>query len=347
MVNVLVCSYLEPELVGRIRAVDERLSVCYEPELLPKPRYRADHVGQPLQRSPEDQSRWEALLGDAEVLFDFDYTGVPELPERAKNVRWVQATSAGIGQFVTRQNLARMNAVFTTSSGVHARPLAEFAIMSMLEVVKRRNLARQLQQAHRWQRFATDELSNKTLAIVGLGKIGAEVARLAKAFEMRVIATKRQTDGRHTQGQAADRLGVDALLPWTDLHGLLHEADFVLLACPHTPETEGLIGAPEFAAMKPGATLINVARGAVVQEPAMLEALRTGQLGFAALDVTAVEPLPADSPLWDMENVSIYHHSASTNDRENDRIVEIFCDNLRRYLDGEPLMNQLDVERMY
>jgi glyoxylate/hydroxypyruvate reductase len=343
MVNVLICSYLEPELVARIRAVDRRLSVRYEPELLPKPRYRADHVGQPSQRNPEDQARWEGLLGDAEVLFDFDYTGVAELPERAKKVRWVQATSAGIGQFVTRQNYARMNAVFTTASGVHARPLAEFAIMSMLEVVKRRNLARELQVAHRWQRFATDELSNKTLAIVGLGKIGAEVARLAKAFELRVTATKRH----HIQGQTADRLGVDALLPWTDLHGLLRDADFVVLACPHTPETEGLIGAPEFAAMKPGATLINVARGAVVQEPAMLEALRTGQLGFAALDVTATEPLPADSPLWDLENVSIYHHSASTNDRENERIVEIFCDNLRRYLDGKPLMNQLDIQRMY
>lgn len=342
MVKVLICSYLEPELIERIRAVDSRLSVCYEPELLPKPRYRADHVGMPLERSPAQQSHWEALLADAEVLFDFDYTGVAALPERAKNVRWVQATSAGIGQFIARQNYARMNAVFTTSSGVHARPLAEFAIMSMLEVVKKRNLARKQQLEHRWQRFATDELSGKTLAIVGLGKIGKEVARLAKAFDMRVTALKR-----HTDGQTAALLEVDVLRPWTELNKLLEDADFVCLACPHTPETDGLIGAAEFAAMKRGATLINVARGAIVQEPAMLEALQSGQLGFAALDVTAIEPLPADSPLWDMENVSIYHHSASTNDRENERIVDIFCDNLRRYLDGQPLHNQLDIERMY
>ena len=327
MVKVLICSYLEPALIERIRAVDSRLSVCFEADLLPKPRYRADHVGAPLERSPAQRTRWEALLADAEVLFDFDYTGIAELPERAQKVRWVQATSAGIGQFVTRQNYARMNAVFTTSSGVHARPLAEFAVMSMLEVVKKRNLARQQQLEHRWQRFATDELSGKTLAIVGLGKIGKEVARLAKAFDMRVTALKR-----HTDGQTA---------------ALLEDADFVCLACPHTPETDGLISSSEFAAMKRGATLINVARGAVVQEPAMLEALQSGQLGFAALDVTAVEPLPADSPLWDMENVSIYHHSASTNDRENERIVDIFCDNLRRYLDGQPLRNQLDIERMY
>ena len=342
MVKVLICSYLEPELVERIRAVDDKLSVCYEPELLPTPRYRADHVGAPLERTPEQQARWEALLGESEILFDFDYTAIATLPERAQKVRWVQATSAGIGQFIARQNYARMNAVFTTASGVHARPLAEFAVMSMLEVVKKRNLARQQQLEHRWQRFATDELSGKTLAIVGLGKIGKEVARLAKAFDMRVTALKR-----HTDGQSAADLEVDVLRPWTELTKLLEDADFVCLACPHTPETDGLIGASEFAAMKRGATLINVARGAVVQEPAMLEALQGGQLGFAALDVTAVEPLPTDSPLWDMENVSIYHHSASTNDRENERIVEIFCDNLRRYLDGEPLRNQLDIERMY
>jgi phosphoglycerate dehydrogenase-like enzyme len=342
MVNVLICSYLEPELVERIRAVDDRLEVCYEPELLPKPRYRADHVGSPLERTPEQQARWEHLLGEAEVLFDFDYTGVSALPERAKKVRWIQATSAGIGQFVHRQNYARMNAVFTTSSGVHARPLAEFTIMSLLEVVKKRDLARSLQLERRWQRFATDELSGKTLAIVGLGRIGKEVARLAKAFDMSVTATKR-----HTDGQTAAMLEVDGLRPWTELNALLSDADFVCLACPHTPETDGLIGPAQFAAMKPGATLVNVARGAVVQETALLEALRSGHLGYAALDVTAVEPLPPESPLWAMPNVSIYHHSASTNDRENDRIVDIFTDNLRRYLDGKPLVNQLNLERMY
>jgi phosphoglycerate dehydrogenase-like enzyme len=235
-----------------------------------------------------------------------------------------------------------MNAVFTTSSGVHARPLAEFAIMSMLEMVKRRNLARKQQSAHLWKRFSTDELSQKTLAIVGLGRIGKEVARLAKAFDLRVVATKRQIEH-----QSAASLGIDQLYPWTELLAMLEKADFVCLACPHTPETEGMIGAAAFAAMKPGAVLINLARGAVVNEPAMLEALRSGQLGFAALDVTAIEPLPADSLLWDMENVSIYHHSASTNDRENERIVEIFCDNLRRYLDRLPLKNQLNIERMY
>ncbi len=342
MVQVLICSYLEPELIEQIRAVDARLMVEYHPDLLPKPRYQADHVGASLERSTPDQTRWLEFLSKAEVLFDFDYTGVKELPERTPNVRWIQASSAGIGQFISRQNYARMNAVFTTSSGVHARPLAEYAVMSMLEVVKQRDLARRQQLEHRWQRFSTVELSGKTLAIVGLGKIGLEVAKLAKAFDMRVIASKR-----HVEGLDASRLGVDALFPWTDLHEMLAQADFVCLATPHTPETENLIDEAAFQAIKPGATLINIARGAVVNEAAMIAALESGRLAHAALDVVATEPLPIDSPLWDMPNVSIYHHSASTNDRENQRIVELFCQNLRLYLEQKPLLNTLNIAQMY
>jgi glyoxylate/hydroxypyruvate reductase len=342
MLTVLICSYLEPELVEQIRAVDARLKVEYHPDLLPKPRYQADHVGAPLERSPSEQTRWLALLEQAEVLFDFDYTGVNELPERAPNVRWIQASSAGIGQFVQRQNYARMNAVFTTASGVHARPLAEYTIMSMLEVVKQRDLAHRQQLEHRWQRFSTVELSNKTLAIVGLGKIGLEVAKLAKAFDMRVIASKRNVEGLD-----ASSLGVDALFEWTDLHAMLAQADFVCLATPHTPETENLMDHAAFQALKPGATLINIARGVVVNEAAMIAALESGRLAHAALDVVATEPLPPDSPLWDMPNVSIYHHSASTNDRENRRIVELFCQNLRLYLEQKPLLNTLNVALMY
>lgn len=342
MVNVLICSYLEPELVEQIRAVNARLNVEYHPNLLPKPRYQADHVGAPLERDTQDQARWLELLGQAEVLFDFDYSGVKELPERAPNVRWIQASSAGIGQFVTRQNYARMNAVFTTSSGVHARPLAEYTIMTMLEVVKQRDLAHRQQLEHRWQRFSTVELSGKTLAIVGLGKIGLEVARLANAFGMRVIGSKRLVEGLD-----ASSLGVDALYPWTDLHEMLAQADFVCLATPHTPETENLMDEAAFQALKPGSTLINIARGAVVVEAAMIGALESGRLAHAALDVVATEPLPPNSPLWDMPNVSVYHHSASTNDRENQRIVELFCQNLKLYLEQKPLLNTLNITQMY
>lgn len=341
-VKVLICSYLEPEHVARIRALDERLELCYAPELLPEPRYAADHIGAPLVRSAEAAARWAGYLREAEVLFDFDYTDIASLPERAPCVRWVQASSAGIGQFVRRYDLGRMNAVFTTASGVHARPLAEFVLMVMLERVKRVELARHQQRQHLWQRFATGELSRQTLAIVGYGRIGAEVARLAKAFEMRVVASKRSP-----AGLAASEFGLDALYGPGDLYAMLGEADFACLVTPHTPETEGLMGVRAFAALKPGATLINIARGAVVDEAAMLAALERGQLGHAALDVAATEPLPPESPLWDHPRVTIYPHSASTSARENERLTDLFCDNLRRYLAGEPLLNRLDLERMY
>lgn len=340
--KVLICSYLEPELIARISAVDERLDVQYHPELLPQPRYLADHVGAPLKRSAADQARWEALLQQADVLFDFDYTAIGQLPERAPSARWLQATSAGIGQLVKREQLDRMNAVFTTASGVHARPLAEFVMMILLEQTKRAALARQQQQERLWKRFATGELAGKTLAIVGYGNIGQEVARLARPFGMRVTGSKRRTEGFD-----AGELGLDALYSSQQLHEMLAEADFVCLITPHTPDTEGLMNDAAFAATKRGATLINIARGVVVDESALVRALDSGQLGHAALDVAAREPLPADSPLWAHPNITIYPHSASTGEHENERIVDLFCENLRRYLANEPLLNQLDVERMY
>ena len=151
--------------------------------------------------------------------------------------------------------------------------------------------------------------------------------------------------------QTADRDSaeglVDALVPLSDLPALLGQADFLVLALPQTPETEGLIGKREIDAMKPGAVVINVARGAVVDEPAMIAALQAGRLGGVALDVFAKEPLPAGNPLWDMPNVLVSPHSASTVDSENAHLTDLFCENLRRYLRGDPLLNVFDRERLY
>lgn len=342
MPNVLICSYLEPELVERVRAVDPRLDVVYRPDLLPKPRYAADHVGEPLERSPEEQVAWDALLAQAEVLFDFDYTDIEGQVRKARRARWLQASSAGIGQLVKRRGLDASDIVFTTASGIHARPLAEFVMMVMLEHVKCAGLARAQQRQRTWRRFATGELSGKTLGIVGYGRIGKEVARLARAFDMRVIGSKRSVIG-----QDAATLGLDRLYDGAGLHDLLAESDYVCLITPHTPETEGLMDTAAFEAAKPGAVLINIARGVVVQEPALLAALDAGRLAHAALDVAAVEPLPPTSPLWAHRNVTIYPHSASTGEHENERLVELFCENLRRYLTDEPLLNRLDTRRMY
>lgn len=344
MTTVLIASYLEPEHVARIRAADDRLEVIYEPDLLRPPRYAADHTGGPLERTPAQEARWRALLARAEVLFDFDHTHVDDLPELAPKLRWVQATSAGIGQFVRRTGYAeRMpGVVFTTASGVHARPLADFCLMAMLAFVKGLPRMQADQRVRRWERYAGGELEGRTLGIVGAGKIGAEVARVARFFGMRVLGTKRRVEGADLAA-----LNLDGLYPPERLPELLAQAEFLVLVVPHTDATAGMIGAAELAQLPPGAVLINIGRGALVDEPALIAALRGGRLAGAALDVFASEPLPADSPLWDMPNVIVSPHSASTSDRENGRITDLFCDNLRRYLAGQELRNVLDTQALY
>ncbi|NLE77386.1 MAG: D-2-hydroxyacid dehydrogenase [Chloroflexi bacterium] len=337
--TVLIASYLEPEHVKRIRQVDPRLRVLYEPELLRPPRYPADHHGQPRERSLQQEARWRSLLAQADILLDFDHTHHEDLPTLAPNVRWLQATSAGIGQFVKAQGYdQRMpKTTFTTASGIHAQPLAEFCLMAMLMFEK--GLLRMVQDQARkhWERYAGTDLHGRTLAIVGMGKIGREVARVARAFGMTVIGANRspRTDF------------LDQFYPLADLHKMLQRAEYLVLSVPHTPFTERMIGQQELAALPKGAILINVARGAVVDEPALIAALQSGHLRGAALDVFAQEPLPPDSPLWEMPNVLVSPHSASTSDRENERITDLFCENLRRYLNGQPLLNVLNTQTLY
>ena len=342
--NLLITSYLEPEYVERIRAVDPRLHVVYEPALLQPPRYAADHVGQAKGRTQEEEARWQQLLGEAEILFDFDPTHRQDLPELAPHVRWIQATSAGIGQFIKgRQYDARMpQTTFTTASGVHAVPLAEFCIMALLMFNK--GLPRMVRDQERkhWERYAGTDLQGRTLGIIGVGRVGLEVARLGQAFGMRVIGMKRSVAGIDPA-----TLSLDQLYAPEELHALLRESEYLVIITPHTPATEQMIGAAELAALPRGAVLINIGRGAIVDEPALIDALRSGQIGAAALDVFAEEPLPASSPLWDMPNVLVSPHSASTSDRENERITDLFCDNLRRFLADEPLLNVLNTETLY
>ena len=193
-------------------------------------------------------------------------------------------------------------------------------------------------RARRWERYCGEELTGKTLALIGLGRIGHEVARHGKAMGMRVVGMRRSN---------AAIPDVDKLFTREALLVMLHEADFLVLAAPHTPDTERIIGAAELAAMKPTAVLINIGRGALVDEQAMIRALQQKRLAGAALDVFDTEPPPDDSPLWEMPNVIVSPHSASTVSQENARITDIFCENLRRYVDGQPLRNVLDKEKLY
>ena len=342
--KVLITSPLEPHLVERIRAVDPRLEVVFEPELIPRARYPADHRGTSLQRTVEQEDRWRDLLGSAEILFDFDITHRSDLPELAPEVRWIQGSSAGIGTLMRRERYVERlpNTLFTTASGVHSKPLAEFCLMAILAHTKQ--LPRMLanQDRRKWEVFASTDLSGRTIAIVGAGKIGIELAHRCKAFDMEVLGVKRSVTGI----RPAD-LHMDELHSMDNLHAVLPRAQFLVLITPHTPNTENLIGSAELALLPPGAYLINIGRGIALDETALRESIIAGHLAGATLDVFRTEPLPEDSPLWRVPQILISPHTGSVTDRENDYLVDLFCDNLRRYLAGERLRNVYDPQLGY
>jgi glyoxylate/hydroxypyruvate reductase A len=340
-VRVLIASWLEPFLIDRIRGVDCRLEVVYRPDLLSLPRYPGDHTA-PVTRTPAQAAEWAALVAMAEVMFDVDRASSGDLPRQAPRLRWVQLSSSGVGQLVERTGLGASPIVVTNAAGVHATALAEFVLFAMLYFAKRMPRVLADQRRRHWERFALDTLPGKTLGVVGLGQVGRAIARVARGAGLRVVAVRR-TAGAAGSG-APD---VDVVYPPAGLGALLAESDYVVLIVPFTPDTAGLLGAREIALMKPGAVLINIARGQLVDEPALIDALRSGHLGGAALDVFATEPLPANSPLWDLPNVLVTPHSMSTALGENEALVELFCENLRRYLAGEALRNVFDRGRGY
>ena len=337
-VNVLIASYLEPAYVARIAAVDPAVTVLYKASLVPAPRYQCDHTGSPRTLSDADQARWESMLAAADVSFDFDWQSPSSLPTRAPRLRWVQGTSAGIGALVQRTGLDRADLVMTTAAGIHAVPLAEFAVTGALYFVKGVPSLRARQRAHSWERYTTSQLAGRVVTVVGLGGIGRQVVSAFAALGTHVIGVGRPERTYEVPGAAS---------VVSDVLDVLARTDILVLCCPLTPETEGLIGAPELDLLPDEAILVNLSRGRVVDEAAMTEALRSGRLSGACLDVFEVEPLPADSPLWDLDNVLLSPHSASTVVSENAALTELFCDNLRRYLDGMPLRNVYQRELGY
>jgi glyoxylate/hydroxypyruvate reductase len=336
--NLLVTCYMEPEFVEQIRQVDPRIHVIYEPGLVPTPRFQCDHLGHPLTRTPEDEARWRELLACADILLDLDKTHLTDLPELAPRVRWIQSTSTGIGPWVKELGYdRRMPDTVITVAGIHGRPLAEFAIMALLMHYKLAGVMASQKMERKFTRFTGTDAEGRTLAILGLGRNGTAVAQMARGIGMRVLG----------MDLVANPGVVDQFYPREALDELLAQAEALVIAMPGTPFTRGMIGARELALLPKGAYLVNVGRGSIVDEAAMLACLRSGQLSGAALDVFTQEPLPADSPFWDLPNVLISPHAASISDRENARITDVFCDNLRRYLDGRPLRNVLNMELLY
>lgn len=279
-------------------------------------------------------------IADADAMIGWRIT--PEVFAEAKRLKWIQFGSAGIDHTIFPE-LLQSDVVLTTLSGIHTTVVAEHVIAQMLALTRRFNLAAQLQAQHKYDRSelsaTCSELSDRKVGIIGLGKIGLNIARLAKAFNMNVVGTKRTVDGNLPN--------VDEIYLPADIDTVLAISDFVVLVVPLTSQTEALIGRDEIAKMKQGSYLINVARGAMVDHEALGEALKSGHLAGAALDVFPAEPLPSDSPIWDMPNVIITPHTGASSSRYAERAAEILKHNLEAFISGKEMVNVYRRERGY
>jgi len=260
-----------------------------------------------------------------------------DLLSKARNLRWLQQWSAGADWLLRYPQAASGEWVLTNASGVHAIPISEHILALMLAFARQLNEVMRAQVRHEWKPPGWQrvfELADKTMLLIGVGAIGARTARLASALGMHVLGVRR----RPTDNVP----GVEAMFGPEQLLDLLPQADFVVLTVPLTHQTRGMIGEQELRAMKPTAYIINIGRGGTIQESALIRALQEGWIAGAGLDVFENEPLPADSPLWDMSNVIITPHYAGSTPHYNERALAILLDNLRRYRAGEPLLNVVD-----
>ncbi len=329
-IKVLSVLNLSEENLATLRSVSQKLE-----------------VSQITCRTPEEM---KPLLEDVEILYTFWFPFDPM--EVAPKLKWIQLSSAGVDHLLDSP-VMKSPVIITTTSGIHAVPIAEYVFAMILSFVKNLPLALDYQRRKEWpsnrsQVLVSEELRDKTLGIIGYGSIGREVARLARAFGMKVFATKRHVEVNTDKGYRLPDVGdpegalVERLYPNSNLREMLSLCDFVVITAPLTRETYHMIGPEELAAMKPSAYLINVARGAIVNEAALVEALRNKKIAGAALDVFEQEPLPPESPLWDLPNVLLTPHISAITPKYDDRATALFAENLRRYLEGRELLNVVD-----
>jgi phosphoglycerate dehydrogenase-like enzyme len=292
--------------------------------------------------SVEDEAALPAALADAEVFVGWRVP--PEYFSAAGQLRWLHSASAGVEDCLFPA-LVESEVILTNSTGLHATCIPEHVLGTMLILARNFHEAQRLQQRAEWNRFAViafaggiRELHGGRLAVLGAGPIGANLARIAGALGMQIRVVRRDP------GRPVD--GAEVCGP-AQLHEVLGWADFVVVAVPLTEETRGLIGVAELRAMRADAFLINIARGEVIDETALVECLRAGGLAGAALDVFSEEPLPADHPLWTLPNAILTPHVSGYTPAYFDRMLGIFEDNLGRYVDGRPLRNVVDKRRGY
>jgi phosphoglycerate dehydrogenase-like enzyme len=260
---------------------------------------------------------------------------------RARDLVWLHLPSAGADRYADRSLFARPDLVLTNSRGVFGQPIAEHVIALMLAWSRGLHLYMRQQQAADWERLAGvgRDFAASTVGVIGLGSIGTEVARRAAALGATVLAVKRRPAERPPF--VAELTGEEGL------DGLLRRSDYVVLALPSTHKTQKALSRERIASIKPGAFLVNIGRGALVDQDALIEALQAGRLGGAGLDVTSPEPLPPESPLWHLSNVIITPHASGSSPTNDDRRFEIFCRNLGRFVAGQALENIVDFEEGY
>ena len=299
---------LREDLIQRIREVSDKIEVV------------------------EASSRKEALraIEDADIVFGWIDR---ELFLAAKNLKWIQVLTAGVNRLLFPE-LVESQVLLTNASGIHRIPISEIVMAMALALAKKLHKYIQFKNEGLWKRVQTEELAGKTMGILGLGSIGMETAWKAKCFDMKVLALKKRPIRRPTY--------IDEVLGPEDLEYLLRESDFLVITVPLTDETYHMIGERELRMMKPTAYLINVARGAIIDTRALIKALKEGWIAGAALDVFEEEPLPKDSELWKLDNVIITPHIAGMSIHYDERAVEIFCKNLKRFLENKPLINLVD-----
>lgn len=307
------------ELIERIRAAAHPRDLIVSTDL--------DEIGKHLNEI-------EIIVGHppADVLF------------RAENCRWVQLFSAGADALLMRHPEARdMDFQLTNVSGIHAISITEHIFSLLLTLSRSIHRSIRVQSRHDWAKYSHAEVreaAGSTMCLIGVGSIGSRVARTAHTFDMRVVAVRRHPGLDTPQG-------VEQVYGTEDMNEALAQADWVVVCTPHCPGTHEMIGRSQFQAMQRHAFFINIGRGKVVDEPALIEALREGWIQGAGLDVTYEEPLPDESPLWDMENVILTAHYSGQAPAYGQRAGEIFLDNLRRYTEGRPLRNQVDKQLGY
>ncbi|HMH59459.1 MAG TPA: D-2-hydroxyacid dehydrogenase [Galbitalea sp.] len=345
--RVVVSTPLSAELGRLIVEREPRIELVRVESLLAPQRHAGDHAGDPtFTRTSTQQREFDALLDSAEALYGFPDDSPDALARTVRAnpaLRWVHTMAAGGGSQLKAarlsvEELARI--AFTTSAGTHADPLSEFVLLGVLAGAKRLPELQADQRRHFWpaERVAKSQVSDQTILVVGLGGIGKRSAERLAALGARVI-------GVHRHPVEVD--GIDSVIPVEQLAQAATTADAIVMALPGTEQTHQLLSREVLASVKPGITIVNVGRGTTVDEPALVEALMDGRVGFAALDVVYSEPLAQDSPLWDLPNVLISPHSIALNPNEDKRIAEIFAANATRLLDDRPLLNRVNINEFY